>query len=125
MENLQIKATSSTPKVDFDHLTGKLFIEGRAIPENPGDFFKIIVDWLERYFLGPAIKTQMVINLEYVNSGSSKYLLGVFKVLKSAWKKGVDIEVFWLYEEDDEAIEGLGDHYRTTVGVPFVLKEYI
>ncbi len=125
MENLQIRQTPSTPKVDFDHLTGKLFIEGRAIPENPGDFFKIIVDWLESYFQTPAAKTQLVVNLEYVNSGSSKYLLSVFKVLRTAWKKGIDIEVFWLYEEDDEAIEGLGEHYQTSVGVPFVLKEYI
>ena len=125
MDRLEIVSTSNTPSVEFNPKSGLLKMEGRAIPENPGDFFDSLIVWLKSYFNTPAKKTVLEINLEYVNSGSSKYLLGVFRILKEAYRKGNDVEVRWLYEEDDEAIEGLGEHYKSADGIPFNLVEYI
>ena len=39
MEKLEIERKSNTPAVIFDPETGNLKIEGRSIPENPGDFY--------------------------------------------------------------------------------------
>lgn len=125
MEKLEICNTTNTPKIDFDPESGIFKIEGRAIPENPGDFFNPIIFWLTDYFKNPAKVTVLEVNLEYVNSGSSKYLLGVFKVIKDAYKKGCDVNVKWFFEEDDEAIEGLGEHYRSAMEVPFTLNQFI
>ena len=125
MNKLEIVNTSNTPLVEFDPENGKFKIEGRAIPENPGDFFDPIVNWLVTYFESPAPKTILDINLEYVNSGSSKYLLGVFRVFKDAHQSEKNVEVQWFYEEDDEAIESLGEHYKSAMGIPFSLVEYI
>ena len=65
------------------------------------------------------------LNLDYVNSGSSKYLLGLFRVFKKYHSNGFDIEINWFYEEDDEAIESLGEHYLSILHMPFNMKEYI
>lgn len=125
MNKLFLERTSNTPEVSFDPATGEFSMEGRSIPENPGEFFDGLVDWLEQYFQSAATKTTFNINLEYVNSGSSKYLLGLFRVFKEASARGLDVQIRWHYEEDDEAIEGLGEHYKTVMEVPFSLVEYI
>jgi hypothetical protein len=125
MKKIDISSTSNTPSVSFDPELGLFKIEGRSIPENPGEFFDGLIDWLILYFKEPASKTSFELNLEYVNSGSSKYLLSLFKVFKDAFIAGKNIEIRWLYEEDDEAIKSLGEHYKTILGIPFQLIEYI
>jgi hypothetical protein len=125
MKELIIKKTMSTPGIDFNPETGIMKIEGRSIPENPGDFFDPLIEWLEEYFQQPVAVTKFDMNLEYVNSGSSKYLLGIFRILKKKHDEGKSCSINWYYEEDDEAIFSLGDHYRTTVKIPFNLIEYI
>lgn len=125
MNELVKEKTSTTPLVNFNPISGEFKIDGRSIPENPGEFYDAVIGWLVAYFKKPASKTALTINLEYVNSGSSKYLLGVFRVFKEAFAANNDVEIRWYYEEDDEAIESLGDHYKTISGVPFRLVEYI
>ena len=125
MKELIIEKTSNTPTVIFNPETGKLKIEGRSIPENPGEFFETLIDWLKIYYDTPASFTQMDLNLEYVNSGSSKYLLGIFRLIKKKYDEGNKSIINWYYEEDDEAILSLGEHYRSSVKMPFNLIEYI
>lgn len=125
MKKLQLLKTQNTPAVLFDSETGKFSLEGRSIPENPGEFFEPMVKWLSEYFENPAPRTELNINLDYVNSGSSKYLLGVFRILKKHYLDGADVVVNWYFEEDDEAIESLGEHYLSILKIPFNMKEYI
>jgi hypothetical protein len=125
MKELTIKKTSNTPGVAFNPETGIMKIEGRSIPENPGDFFDPLIEWLEEYFQQPAEVTKFEMSLEYVNSGSSKYLLGIFRIIKKRHDEGKLCVISWYYEEDDEAIFSLGEHYRNTIKIPFNLIEYI
>jgi hypothetical protein len=125
MKELIIKKTSNTPSINFNPETGVMKIEGRSIPENPGDFFDPLIEWLEDYFEHPVEITRFEMSLEYVNSGSSKYLLGIFRILKKKHDEGKQCSISWYYEEDDEAIFSLGEHYRNTIKVPFNLIEYI
>ncbi len=125
MKELIIGKTNNTPGIDMNPVTGVMKIEGRSIPENPGDFFDPLIEWLETYFKTPAELTRFEMNLEYVNSGSSKYLLGIFRILKKKHDEGKKCTINWYYEEDDEAIYSLGEHYRNTVKIPFNLIEFI
>jgi len=125
MEKLEIARRANTPSVLFDPETGNMKIEGRSIPENPGDFYDDVIQWLRDYFKKPKNVTTLDLNLEYVNSGSSKYLLGMFRLMKEEYHKGAKIVINWYYEEDDEAILSLGEHYKTSLKIPFNLIEYI
>ncbi len=125
MENLVLERTSNTPAVFFDPHKGMLRIEGRSIPENPGEFYDSLLTWIQEYFKAPAESTEVNLNLEYVNSGSSKFLLSIFKFIREQYKKGHKVVFNWYYEEDDEAILGLGEHYQTSLKMPFNLVEYI
>ena len=125
MKELIIAKSANTPGITFNPETGIMKIEGRSIPENPGDFFDPIIEWLEDYFNKATEVTRFDLNLEYVNSGSSKYLLGIFRILKKKHDEGKNCSINWYYEEDDEAIYSLGEHYKNTVKIPFNLIEYI
>jgi hypothetical protein len=124
MEDFHLKKTFNTPEVYFSPTEGTLRIEGRSIPEDPGEFYDNIISRLIRYYENPKQITRIEIKLEYINSGSSKYMLELMRILKRNYDKGVDCIVNWFYEEDDESIQELGQHYQATVQIPIKLIEY-
>jgi hypothetical protein len=97
--------------------SNKLELVGRSIPENPELIFRRLDDWITLHFEknnGLAVNIQ----LEYINSGSSKYLYEILKRLTGYGRSGKQVNLKWLYEEDDEAMLELGEHYRDTAGIP-------
>jgi len=124
MNDLYLKKSFNSPEVEFISASGELSIEGRSIPEDPGEFFDRLINWLNEYFLNPVEVTVMNIKLEYINSGSSKYLLEVLRIMKVNHEKGRKILLKWYFEEGDESIEELGQHYEQTIQIPFELIEY-
>jgi hypothetical protein len=119
MKPLSVNATFNTPTIKLNPEDGYFLIEGRSIPEDPGIFFEHVLNWVEEYFINPAQTTRIEIKLEYVNSGSSKYLLEFFRIIGRNYKEGHHCQVIWYYEEEDEAIQDLGEHYKSTINVPF------
>jgi hypothetical protein len=124
MKDFYIEKTLTTPQVKILPADGLLTIEGRSIPEDPVDFYSRIIEKMEEYFLNPRIQTRIEIKLEYVNSGSSKYLLELLRAIKHHYDQGSDCLVIWYYEEEDESIHELGDHFLNTIKLPFQLKGY-
>lgn len=124
MNDLYLKKSFNSPEVEFIADSGELNIEGRSIPEDPGEFFDRLINWLNEYFLNPRDKTVMNIKLEYINSGSSKYMLELLRIMKENSTKGRDVLIKWFFEEGDESIEELGQHYEQTIQIPFELIEY-
>ena len=124
MNDLYLKKSFNSPEVEFIADSGELNIEGRSIPEDPGEFFDRLINWLNEYFLNPVEKTIMNIKLEYINSGSSKYMLELLRIMKVNSAKGRDVLIKWYFEEGDESIEELGQHYEQTIQIPFELIEY-
>lgn len=124
MTDLHIPKSSNTPKVDFSAKEGIMHIEGRSIPENPNEFYKPIILWTSEYFNNPLPITEFVFKLEYINSGSSKSLLEFLRAIKEQHSKGNSCIVKWHYEEDDEAVQELGEHYQYTLKIPFEFYSY-
>ena len=124
MEDLYLKKTFNSPEVEFIADKGELSLEGRSIPEDPGEFFELLIDWINEYFLNPAKDTVMNIRLEYINSGSSKYMLEVLRIMKINHDAGKGVNIRWYFEEGDESIQELGVHYEQTIQIPFEHIEY-
>jgi hypothetical protein len=123
MENLEISPTSNTPHVILDARNGRLYISGRSIPEDPDVFYAKIFNWVDQYFGEKTQDTEIEFKLEYVNSGSTKYILELLREIQRLCD-GKNTRVIWCYERDDESIQELGDHYSKTVELPFELREY-
>jgi hypothetical protein len=124
MDDLFLKKTFNSPEVEFLADTGELTMTGRSIPEDPGEFYDHLIEWVKDYFVKPAQKTVLSITLEYINSGSSKYLLELLRIMKLNHENGKQVHVKWYFEEGDESIQELGQHYEHTVQLPFEHIEY-
>jgi len=122
MKPISIHATFNTPAIKLNPQEGHFLLEGRSIPEDPGLFYEPILNWVDDYFDNPTSLTHIIIKLEYVNSGSSKYLLEFFRIIDKNHQDGKHCKITWYYEEEDEAIQDLGEHYQNTIDVPFEFK---
>jgi len=101
--------------------TNKLELVGRSIPENPELIFRRLEEWVTKHFEKNS-GLDVNIQLEYINSGSSKYLYEILKRLTEYGRSEKNVRMKWLYEEDDEAMLELGEHYRNTAGIPLELE---
>jgi 2-hydroxy-3-keto-5-methylthiopentenyl-1-phosphate phosphatase len=104
--------------------TNILELVGRSIPENPELIFKRLDEWITTHFEKNK-ELNVDIKLEYINSGSSKYLYEILKRLTGFGRSGSKVIIRWLYEEDDEAMLELGEHYRDTAGIPLQIDMII
>ena len=109
------------PGMYFDPTKNSLTIEGRSIPENPELIYQPVKDWIEEFF-SHSDSLNIKIVLEYINSGSSKHLLDFLKIVRTYYQQGKKIRIRWLYEEDDEAIQELGEHFRDSSGLPIEIE---
>jgi len=124
MNELVIESTYSTPFVHFNSKTGVLKIEGRSIPENPSLFYDPLISWITELLKSPKdIVVRLEVKLDYINSGSTKSILTMLRLLKQLYDEGVDCQVNWHFEEDDESIRDLGKHYKNVLRMPFNLVE--
>ena len=123
METISIEGTPKTPTITFDISKGFLEIKGRSIPENSIEFYKPLVDWLEKYAMKPQSSTNVNIQLEYFNTSSSKCILDVFKKLEAINKNGSQVVINWFYEEDDEDMLEAGEDYQAIINVPFKMVQ--
>jgi len=116
MENLQIEATKSSPKIDFNAQTNILSIVGESYPENTTQFYEKIFQWIEEFLEN--IKTEEVtfnIELIYFNSSSSKVLMDLFDTLEEASEEDKNIVVNWIYDEENEASLEYGEEFAEDI----------
>ena len=124
MDSINIEGTSKTPTISFDAGTGKIEIKGRSIPENSIEFYKPLVDWLDKYADVANGLVEVNMQLEYFNTSSSKCILDVFKKLENVNSKaGVEVVINWYYEEDDEDMLEAGEDYQSILKIPFKMVE--
>jgi hypothetical protein len=109
------------PGITYYPKTNRLELVGRSIPENPELIYRRLDDWLTQHFK-KEIGLNVNIQLEYINSGSSKYLFEILQRLTGIMQTGKPVIMKWLYEEDDEGMLELGIHYRDTAGIPLDIE---
>ena len=124
MENLFIERTRNTPLINFDCTTGIMKIVGRSIPESAHDFWHPVADWIIQYSQQPRRHTVLKVQLEYVNTSSSKYFLDVFKLFEKIHREPDEntVAVEWYYEEYDEDMMEMGEDFKSILRLPFDIK---
>lgn len=123
MDKLFLEATVQTPLIDFDPESGLMQIKGRAIPDNPDNFWLPILNWFESYLMLPAEETIFEIDLDYFNISSSKRILVLLYKLNDIADNGRRVNVKWCYNKADEDMFEVGQDLAYMVRVPFVFVE--
>lgn len=108
--------SNNIPRITYDPEEDILSITGRSIAERPEVIYNPLDEWIRNH-LGRFNQLRVVIFLEYINSGSSKALRDVLRMLSGFRPPQYRVRITWLYEEDDESMHELGEHYRDSAGV--------
>jgi hypothetical protein len=120
MEKLVIEATNHSPRVEFNP-DGMLKIEGRSFPEDASIFYSELIDYVSEM---EVMSVSLLVNLEYINTASSKKLLELFRQLDSNENINI-VTVDWHYEEgDDDSVETAEIFEESLDRVKFVYSEY-
>jgi hypothetical protein len=122
MDKLEFQPTQKTPYVLLDP-SGKIKFKGRSIPEDVSLFYEDILDWVIAYASSPSSATEVNIEMEYLNSGTSKYMLRILKKLKEVENNGYDLRIRWVYEEGDDDILERGEYYASILDLDIEFVE--
>lgn len=121
MKIINAARTDNTPQIILDPASNTLHLEGECYPENPALFFQPVVATVHAYLdrSRPA-RFNARIRLSYVNSASTKSMRQLFTILNDAAKSGCSVDIDWEFDEDDDAIQDLGEDLMYGLGIPYL-----
>jgi hypothetical protein len=118
---MHIEGTRTTPSISVK--SGVFEIKGRSIPEDAFGFYSPLLTEVQLYISNPAAKTEIRFHLEYINSGSKKYITNFLAKFNEFYKAGHDVVIYWHFDYDDESMQDLGNDLRSMISIPFHLLE--
>ena len=68
-------------------------------------------------------KLTVIFMFEYFNTSSSRSIIDIFRNLKKMNAEGLEVEINWFYEEEDEDMLESGEDYSELVSMPVNLIE--
>ena len=102
MKKIELKGNNKAPKMVFDLKSGIIKILGRSTMINPQDYYPSIITLIENYCKDPQQKTFLIIDLDYYNTLSAKYLLKIVELMSKIKKQdGCEVKINWYYDSDD------------------------
>ena len=107
MQNINIKKTDNSPKVELNYEKGFIEFEGKSYPENTFDFYEPLTKWIEEYFSdNEQEKTIVNFKLTYFNSATTQILFDILDAIQDG--KSNEVVVNWYYDSDNE--NGMEDY---------------
>jgi hypothetical protein len=121
MDNLFIPATTKTPEIDFK-ATGELKITGNSYPEDVNLFYTPVNGWLDRFLRSNMLSVSLDIELNYINTSSTKSLLNMIIQVSALTRSTVKVN--WFCEIDDDDMMSVGEDIEklSKVKFDFVIK---
>jgi hypothetical protein len=122
MEDLIIEPTRKTLTVICSE--GKILMEGCSITNDPKVFFKPVIDWMQEYAKSSVDYTEIVLNFEYIDTASVKYVYQILQEFIEAKAQSHKIKVKWYYDIDDPEILELGEIIDSKLDAEFEFIDY-
>ncbi|MCF6243276.1 MAG: DUF1987 domain-containing protein, partial [Bacteroidales bacterium] len=105
------------PTVSFNAKTGICEISGESFLEDTVEFYKQIIEWLERYIDEVKGPIAFIVKLSYFNTSTSRSLLDILNLLKDYEDEGGEVVVNWHFDENDVDMEEDIDDYIIDTGL--------
>ncbi len=121
MQDFIVNGTKRTPMVRLEE--GIIHFSGRSVPSNPALFYQPIFDWINEYNTKGLVATELIMNFEYINTASTKWVFNILKILGKADKAHEKLKVTWYFEEGDDDMFDLGNIFQSLVPTKFKFIE--
>lgn len=121
MKALIIEETKNTPKVLFDPSQGKYIISGISTPMNAMEFYSPLMEWIKSNKTEIGGKATFTVDLPYYNSASMKTLLMTLQEVKAGRDEGLDWNIDWVVDDEDEFMQEGADSYQELLEFEFTI----
>lgn len=115
---INIEAGKSTPRILLDSINNQYIIEGQSYPENSSSFYEPVLAWIKEHLSNAPDRFVLKLKLLYINTSSTKAMFYLFDILEEAFKNGQDIQIDWLYDEENEMAKETGEELLEDLQVP-------
>lgn len=110
------------PAIELKRRLKKIKISGVSRMADPSEFYSTLSSTLHNYFHEFNKMLILEFQLDYINTGSAKWIYCLLAGLEVLHKEGGMLQVVWYFEKDDEAIEEAGEDLQANLKLPFELK---
>lgn len=114
---LFIEGTKTMPAISFRN--GRLNIVGRSIPQDTKKIYDKLLEVLYNYYQRPKEKTEINIQLEYLNSESNRSLMNILMIAEKLHSRGNNVVIRWFYKDNDVLMFDQGKIFKSLLEVPF------
>jgi SiaC family regulatory phosphoprotein len=105
MEKFELKESIKIPRILIDYKNGKIRITGKSSLNNPDELYPRLIDLFQLYIQNPQLVTYVLIDLEFYNAESAKYLFTIIEMLIALHQeKKSQLKITWHYDPDDYSI---------------------
>ena len=111
-ENVNISEGTKTPAIYLNKDEGSIKIRGVSIPENSKSFYENLILWVADYAENPQPKTSVLLALRYMNTSTTMVINKVLRKLDLDIQSPNELEVEWIFEEDDNEMKDVGEFYQ-------------
>lgn len=116
MRSFRRKATNQTPAVDFNYETNEFRISGESWLEDAAKFWVPVLNSVRQHLDSITnAKIKVDVQLSYLNTGSFKAMVQLYRCLDDAAKRGSAVVFNWRYRKDDEMARGYGEDLEASV----------
>ena len=116
MRAFRRKAANQTPAIAFNYEANELRISGESWLEDAAKFWVPVLNSVREY-LGATTNASISVDvqLSYLNTGSFKAMVQLYRSLDDAAKRGNAVVFSWRYRKDDEMARGYGEDLEASV----------
>lgn len=123
LEPINIAATIDTPAIILDKSTGEMSFSGRSLPEDVLKIYQPVQDWFKEYCQDPNPETEIVFNLDYYNSSTSRIIVKLLIETEKIHNNTSKVHILWYYRANDEVMKNRGLELKSVVNLPFDMVE--
>lgn len=106
MDRIKIKATETSPEVDFDFQAHRFSLRGMSFMEDVNSFYETLIAGLDDYLAEVSgADIQFDFALAYFNSSSARVVFRLFQKLDAAAANGNSARIRWHAEDDEDIAE--------------------
>ncbi len=129
MNSLKIESSKVTPEINFDVDNNTLSFLKVSKPENARDFYKPLYDFIDQ-FEEDKVKSKQVEKLSidfkfiYFNTATVKIIYELLGKFKKIHEQGVELNINWYYDPEDEDMLEEGEMISEALDFPFNYKPF-
>jgi len=125
MKSLKLLADDACPLVYFDPLHEIFEIRGNSMPENASSFYEPILKWLDNYAESPNSVTEIIFQMNLLNTSSTKLFIDIFNRINKIVDSGKsDVNIIWYYNYGDDDIQEVGLEFKIFSKASFELVPF-